>query len=119
MSKRFLFILKNPPYSGIYLQETLDIVLTAAAFDQDVTLLLLDDGVFQLKNRQRAEKNGLKDTSAIFRALEIYDVNTIYVELESLLERNLEADNLVVPVRLIERNQISGLIAKNDVVFSA
>lgn len=119
MAKRFLFILKNPPYSGIYLQETLDIVLTAAAFDQDVSLLLLDDGVFQLKSRQQAEQYGLKDTSAIFKALEIYDVKNIHVEQESLLERNLLAENLVLPVQIITRDQISGLIASYDGVFSA
>ncbi|PPC90231.1 MAG: sulfurtransferase complex subunit TusC [Methylobacter sp.] len=118
MAKRFLFMFNNPPYSGIYAQEMLDIVLTAAAFDQKVTLLLLDDGVFQLKRGQQPEQYRLKDTSALFRALEVYDVNEIYVEQESLRERNLSADNLVLPVKTVARDRVSGFIANFDVVFS-
>ncbi len=61
--------MRHAPHSGIQLQERLDIVLTTAAFDQQVALLFLDDGVFQLKKSQQVEKQGLKDTLAIFNAL--------------------------------------------------
>ncbi len=80
--KKFIFVLRQPPHNGVQVQEMLDIILTTAAFDQPVSILLLDDGVFQLKNGQNPKCAGLKDTAAIFHALEIYDVNDVYAEVE-------------------------------------
>ena len=116
--KRYLFVLRKPPHSGAQVQETLDIILTTAAFDQHVSILLLDDGVFQLKNGQNPESAGMKDTSAVFKALEIYDVNDIYVEVESLQERGLKPGGLCLPVQEFYRKDIAGLMKRFDVVFA-
>ncbi len=115
--KRYLFVLRKPPHLGIHTQEMLDIILTTAAFDQSVSLLLLDDGVFLLKKNQHPESVGMKDTAAIFMALEIYDVNDIYTETESLQERGLEANDLCLPVQNLHRKEIAGLLKRFDVVF--
>lgn len=106
------------PHSGVQLQEKLDLVLTAAAFDQHLALLFLDDGVFQLKQRQKPEKFGLKDTASIFNALQIYDVDTLYTEVESLQERGLKPADLSLPTEEIYRKDINGLLAKYDLVLS-
>jgi tRNA 2-thiouridine synthesizing protein C len=116
--KRYLFVLRKPPHSGAYVQELLDIILTTAAFDQHVSLLLLDDAVFQLKNGQNPDCAGMKDTAAIFKALEIYDVNDIYVEMESLQERGLTVDDLCLPLQTLCRRDIAGLMQGFDRVFS-
>ncbi len=117
MMKKFLFIMRTAPHSGIQLQERLDIVLTTAAFDQQVALLFLDDGVFQLKKLQQVEQQGLKDTLAIFNALEIYDVNDLYIEVESLQERGLKPGDLSLPVKEFYRKNINQLIQRYDVIF--
>ena len=116
--KSYLFVLQKPAHSGAYAQEMLDIILTTAAFDQSVSILLLDDGVFQLKKGQRPENAGMKDTAAIFNALEIYDVNDIYAEVESLQERGLNPGDLSLPVQALYRKELTGLIKRFDVVFS-
>jgi len=116
--KRYLFILRKPAHSGVYAQEMLDIILTTAAFDQAVSILLLDDSVFQLKNHQYPETSDMKDIAAIFSALEIYDVKDIYTENESLQERGLSADDLCLPVQIIARKGISELMQQFDVIFS-
>lgn len=116
--KRFLFILRKPAHCGAHVQELLDIVLTTAAFDQSVSILLLDDGVFQLKNNQNPDSVGMKDTAAVFKALEIYDVNDICIEMESLQERGLKPGDLCLPVNVFYRKDIAGLMKRYDVVFS-
>ena len=116
--KSYLFVLQKPPHSGAYAQEMLDIILTTAAFDQAVSILLLDDSVFQLKKGQHPGIAGMKDTAAIFNALEIYDVNAIYVETESLQERGLEPGDLSLPVQALHRKEIAGLMQRFDIVFS-
>ena len=116
--KKYLFVLRKPAHSGAQVQETLDIVLTAAAFDQPVSILLLDDGVFQLKNGQNPETAGMKDTAAIYKALKIYDINDIYMEMESLQERGLKPGDLCLPVQTLYRKDIASLIKQFDVVVS-
>ena len=116
--KSYLFVLRKPAHSGAYVQEMLDIILTTAAFDQKVSILLLDDGVFQLKNGQHPENVGMKDTATIFKALEIVDVNDIYTEIESLQERGLKPIDLSLPVQEFYRKDIAGLMKRFDVVFS-
>ena len=116
--KSYLFILRSAPHNGCVIQEMLDIILTTAAFEQQATLLLLDDAVFSLKNNQQPEKYAEKDTAAIFKALEIYDVNDIYIEAESLQERGLEVADLTLPVQEIQRKNIADLMKQFDIVFS-
>jgi tRNA 2-thiouridine synthesizing protein C len=91
-------------------------VLTTAAFDQQVCVLFVDDGVLQIKDRQNPAVMGLKDTASVFRALEIYDVNTLFVEIESLQARGIEVSDLILPVKTIQRSEISGLMRQYDVI---
>ncbi len=109
--------MNKPPHDGIKLQEKLDVILTAAAFDQKVALLFLDDGVFQLKKGQQPEKQGLKDTVSIFNALEIYDVNDLYIEVESLQERGLKPGDLNLPVEECYRKDINVLMKQYDLII--
>jgi len=117
--KKYLFVLRKGAHNGVLAQETLDIILTLAAFDQSVSLLLLDDGVFQLKKGQRPERFGIKDTASIFQALEIYEVTSLYTEVESLQERGLKPGDLSLPVRECYRKDIAALMKQFDVIYSA
>ncbi|NOT12852.1 MAG: sulfurtransferase complex subunit TusC [Methylococcaceae bacterium] len=116
--KSYLFVLRKPPHSGAFVQEMLDIILTTAAFDQAVSILLLDDGVFALKKHQAPAYAGLKDTAAIFEALEIYDVKDIYTEIESLQERGLKTEDLSLQVQTRYRKDIACLMKGFDVIVA-
>lgn len=116
--KRYLFIMRRLPYSGGHLQETLDAILAAAAFDQHVALLFIDDAVWQLKNQQHPGGLDLKDTSAIFQALQIYDVNDLYVEEESLQLAGLTSTDLILPVVSLPRVEVSRLMHRYDLIIS-
>jgi tRNA 2-thiouridine synthesizing protein C len=47
--KRFLYVNRKAPYGTIYALENLETVLITAAFDQDVSVVFVDDGVYQLR----------------------------------------------------------------------
>jgi tRNA 2-thiouridine synthesizing protein C len=47
--KKFMFVNRKAPYGTIYALESLEVVLIGAAFDQDVSVVFLDDGVYQLE----------------------------------------------------------------------
>ena len=50
--KKFLYINRRAPHGTVYAHEALEVVLIGAAFEQDVSLAFIDDGVFQLKKNQ-------------------------------------------------------------------
>ena len=46
--KKFMFLNRKAPHGTVYALEGLEVVLITAAFDQDVSLVFTDDGVYQL-----------------------------------------------------------------------
>jgi tRNA 2-thiouridine synthesizing protein C len=94
-TKKFLYINRKAPHGSIYAHESLEVVLIGAAFEQDVTLAFIDDGVYQLMKNQDTSAIGSKNFAPTFRALGDYDVNQIYVERESLEMRGLDKDDLM------------------------
>ena len=93
--KKFLYINRKAPYGTIYALESLEVVLIGAAFEQDVSLAFLDDGVYQITKGQKTEEVGMKNFSPTYKALGDFDVNKIYVEQESLDARGLTLDDLL------------------------
>ena len=93
-AKKFMYINRKAPYGTIYAWESLEVVLIGAAFEQDVSLAFVDDGVYQLMKNQDTTEVGIKNFSPTYSALGDYDINKIYVEKESLEVRGLTLDDL-------------------------
>ncbi len=89
--KKFLYVNRKAPYGTIYALESLEVVLIGAAFEQDVSLAFVGDGVYQLARGQDTKGLEVKNFSPAFRALEDYDVNKLYVDEESLRARVADA----------------------------
>ncbi|MBI3149784.1 MAG: sulfurtransferase complex subunit TusC [Betaproteobacteria bacterium] len=117
-AKRFMFVNRKAPYGTVYALEGLEVVLISAAFDQDVCIAFMDDGVFQLVKGQETQTVGMKNFSPTFRALEGYDIEKLYVERESLALRGLSEADLLVPVQVMDSAELGALMAEQDVVIS-
>jgi len=117
--KRFMYVNRRAPYGTIYALECLEVVLVAAAFDQDVSVVFLDDGVCQLKKNQDTTGIGMKNFSKTYGALDDYDVEKIFVEKESLEARGLTADDLVIPVEVLAADELREVMAQQDIVISS
>ncbi len=94
-TKKFMYVNRKPPYGTIYAWESLEVVLIGAAFEQDVALAFVDDGVYQIVKGQDTTELGIKNFSPTYSALGDYDINKIYVEKESLEARGLTVDDLL------------------------
>jgi tRNA 2-thiouridine synthesizing protein C len=116
--KKFMFVNRKAPYGTIYALESLEVVLIAATFDQDCSLVFADDGVYQLAKGQNTKAIALKNFSPTYRALEDYDIEKLYVERESLAARGLTEDDLMVPVAVLSSAELAELMAAQDVVLS-
>jgi tRNA 2-thiouridine synthesizing protein C len=91
--------------------------MASAAFDQQVAMLFLGDGVLQLCNGQDGAAIGYKSHDKQLSALPLYDVDALFVDAHSLRAHGLEADDLVLPAQLLTDAEISRLFADHTVVL--
>ncbi len=131
-TKKFLYVNRKAPYGTIYALEALEVVLIGAAFEQDVSLAFLDDGVYQTTKGQNTKDVGMKNFSPTYKALGNYDVNKIYVEQESLDARGLTLDDLLPltwededddwaekdSIKVISAAEMAKIMEQSDVIFS-
>lgn len=130
--KKFLYVNRKAPYGSIYAQESLEVVLIGAAFEQDVSMAFLDDGVFQLVKGQNTDGIGLKNFSPTYRALGDFEVTKLFVEKESLVERGLsEVDLMEITyededddweekpsITFVNKIELAAIMAEQDVILS-
>jgi tRNA 2-thiouridine synthesizing protein C len=132
VKKKFMFVNRKEPYGTIYALEALEVVLISAAFEQDVSLAFLDDGVYELMKGQNTSGIGMKNFSPTYRALGDYDIKKLYVEKESLDERGLKPEDLMeityedededfaekLSVRIVSRSELTEIMAQQDVLLN-
>ena len=130
--KKFMYVNRKAPYGTIYAWEALEVVLIGAAFEQDVSLAFMDDGVYQLTKGQETTAIGMKNFSPTYSALGDYEITKIYVDKESLEERGLSLDDLQHlvwedededwaekdSIRLVSRAELVDVLADQDVLFN-
>lgn len=117
--KKLLFISRHAPYGSSIAKEALDAVLAASAYDQDLSLLFMDDGVFQLLKTQSTAPIEQKSLAAMLPALTIFGVENIFVHSESLNTRHLSREDLVLDeIQLLNNAEIADLMTHQDHLLS-
>ncbi|MCY4610178.1 MAG: sulfurtransferase complex subunit TusC [Gammaproteobacteria bacterium] len=130
--KKLMYVNRKAPYGTIYALESLEVVLIGAAFDQQVSLAFVDDGVYQLARNQSTDGIGMKNFSPTYAALGDYDVRDIYVERESLEARGLTVEDLMPltyededddwaekeSLRVVDSKELAALMSEQDIVLS-
>ena len=131
-TKTFVYVNRKAPYGTVYALESLEVVLIGAAFEQDVKLVFMDDGVLQLTKGQDPEGIGMKNFSKTYAALGDYDISQIYVDETSLSERGLSIDDLQAlvyededddwaerdSIQLVSRAELADVMSEQDVMFN-
>ena len=117
-AKKFLYVNRKAPYGTIYALESLEVVLIGAAFEQDVSVAFVGDGVYQLTKGQDTKGLEMKNFSPTYRALEDYDVTKLYVEEEALRTRGLSESDLVVSVEVVSAQRLTEIMEGQDVILS-
>lgn len=118
MHKKILLISRHAPYGNSIAREALDAALSAAVYDQDLTLLFMDDGVFQLLKNQQAHTISQKNFSSMLSALPFYDIDKIYVHRESLTQRDIATESLMIEAILVNSLEISALLNQQEHILS-
>lgn len=118
MSKRILIICRQAPYANSLAREALDIALATSIFEQELALLFLSDGVWQLHNKQDSKSLSAKNHGKIISALPLYDINKIYIDQQALDQRQLSADDLLIEATALNNEDISAFIENFDIILN-
>ncbi len=128
--KRLLYIQRTAPQGSPRAQEGLAAILIGAAMAQQVSVALIDQGVYLICRHQDPSAIGRKNFAQGYLALGDYDVERIYVERESLTRRGLSAQDLMQITRdpdaaqseslvqIVDTQAMQQVIERHDVLFS-
>ena len=130
--KKFMYLNRRAPYGTLYAWESLEVVLIGAAFDQEVSLMFVDDGVYQLVKGCDTSESDMKNFMPTYRTLGDYGVRHMYVDQASLEARGLTTEDLIEVawedweteeevdniVEAVDSAKVTELMAESDVVFS-
>lgn len=118
MSVSVLLICRTSPWSGLAAKEALDIALAGGAFDLPISMLWLDEGVWQLVAEQQPQQLEQKNLQAQLSALPMFGVEKLYVAQHSLEQRGLTQADLALEVEAVSTAQIAQLIQQHQQVLN-
>ncbi|MBF0283430.1 MAG: DsrE family protein [Magnetococcales bacterium] len=121
--KKIMFTVRKPPHGTIYVYEGLEVKLIMAAYDADISVVFMDDGVLALKAGQNTKELGIKGFEATYGALVDYEISQVYADRQSMEERGMTEDDLLVigededteePIRpqVIDSSEIAAMMAE-------
>lgn len=94
--KKIMFTVRKPPHGQIYVYEGLEVKLIMAAYDADISVVFMEDGVFALKEGQNTAELGIKGFAATYGVLVDYEISKVYVDRKSMEDRGMTEQDLLV-----------------------
>ena len=127
-----MYLNRRSSFGTVYALESLEVVLITAAFEQDVSLVFIDDGVYQIVEGQNTDGISMKNFSKTYHGLGDYEINKLYVSAESLEERGLTEEDLMPlvyededddweekpSVKIVSNAELSKIMSEQDVCLS-
>ena len=93
--KKVMVTVRKAPHGSIYVQEGIEVMFIFATYDMDLSVVFLDDGVLALQPGQDTKGLGIKGFMASLGALVDWEVTNVYVDRQSLKERNIAEDGII------------------------
>ncbi|GAA0296987.1 sulfurtransferase complex subunit TusC [Psychrosphaera haliotis] len=115
--KSILIIHTQPAFNDLQGKEALDLSLILGSYEQDVSVVFYQQGVFQTLAHQDPESFSQKDYTSTIKALDIYDIEKVYVHTNSLVKYGLENNERLSNVLPIEHTDFLALKNNVDHVF--
>lgn len=103
-------LMRRAPYGTVYTAEGLRTLMGIAVFEMEISVVFVDDGVYALVSGQDPGKLDMKPLGDAFPMLSEFGVTDFYVHGESLQERGLTADDLVLEVTVVDGTRIAQIL---------
>ena len=115
--KNILVIHTQPSFNTMPGKEALDLSLIFGSYEQNVSVLFLHQGVFQTLAHQDPEPIAQKNYLRTIKALDIYDVENVFVCEASLSKYGLQHKERLPDITPIAADQLQQLKTDADHVF--
>jgi tRNA 2-thiouridine synthesizing protein C len=115
--KKVLVLMRKAPYGSFYTFEGLQTMLVMGAYDIEIGVAFVDDGVYAIAKGQDPALLDIKPLGRTFPALPDFNVDKFYICRDSLQERGLGLDDLVIAPEVMEHEAMGRLIAEYDTVL--
>lgn len=126
---KVMITVRKAPHGSIYVQEAIEVMFIVASYGMDLSVVFLDDGVLALKDGQDTSELGIKGFVASLGALTDFEVTQVYVDEQSLNDRNLSSADLVfigedeeteepVKARVKSSEEIAKMMAEQNSIMS-
>ena len=115
--KKILFIIRHSPYGNLLAREGLEAILATSVYEQQLSVLFLDDGVFQLATQQTTTIEP-KNFSKLLSVFSLYDINAVFVCQSSLHRRGLDKIDLCIAAKPLNTDEIQQLMKQQDQLIS-
>ncbi|MCG6200271.1 sulfurtransferase complex subunit TusC [Psychromonas antarctica] len=106
------------PHGSAHGRESLDLTLAMSAFNESISLFFIGDGVYQLLAGHSPADILQKHYQPLFKMLELYDIENIYVCSASLRQRRLTTEMLIIEVTPLAREQLQVKLAEQQQLLS-
>ena len=116
--KKILLLFRHAPYAGLLARAGLDAALAAAVFEQELSVLFMDEGIWQLLPEQHSEGIDCKNIAATLESMPLYDIEEFFVETESLVKRGVDASALAGKNTPLSRAELPAFLDSFDQVWS-
>lgn len=127
--KKAMIVVRKAPHGSIYAQEAQEVMLIVAAYEMELSVVFIDDGVYALKAGQDTKGLGTKSFMPIFTALIDWEIENVYLDEDSMKQRNLDLEQIIyigededteepVKPRVLTTTEIQALMKQQDAVLS-
>lgn len=117
MSNKVAVLMRKAPYGSVYTAEGLRTLMGIGVFEMDISVVFMDDGVFALNKGQNPAKLDMKPLGDAFPMLGDMGVKRFYVHDQSMAERGLTTDDLVIPVAVVSAAEIAQILQDSGKVL--
>lgn len=121
MKYKLAILFTQPPFGSATSREGLDALLAASAFcqEEEILILFLNDGVFNLLKNQQPAEILQKDHIATFKLIELYDLTECFVCQESVAARRVEnAEWIFSDIRWCSRDEMFAKLQQAEKVLT-
>ena len=117
--KSVLIRMSKSPLNGLVSGEQLETAMVAATFEQEVSILFIGDGIFNLLPTKEIKEVKGYNIEKMLLALPTFEVNDLFICERSLEQRKIGVSKLPKHAKVITFEDQRRLIKTTDVVLSA
>lgn len=114
-----LIIFRHAPYGTSFTGEGVRVLSSLAAFNVNVQVLFMDDGIFGLLKGQNTEELGVNPLGPGLKQVFAFGGYEGLVDAQSLEEREITTDDLIdIDIKLVKRTKIHDITDKFGVILT-